>query len=140
MGDMKGRGLTREKGGLLIFEAAGWIAVLEREVVKQQLACRAPFQAEKLAPSAKLTTVHIPLRPSESVMAPLLGKRDALPNQRTIHSLLLTYKLTVVEAGKHTIRLPLLNKYVRMPWVPVFSGTSLHGNATEFWRPSIHTR
>ncbi|CAK0779170.1 hypothetical protein CVIRNUC_004710 [Coccomyxa viridis] len=73
---------------------------------------RAPFQAEKLSPSAKLTTVHIPLRPSEALLAPLLGKRDALPNQRTIHSLLLTYKLTVVEAGKHTVRLPLLNNFV----------------------------
>ena len=84
--------------------------------MKQQIiACRAPFQTEKLVPSAKLTTVHIPLRPSESILAPLLGKRDALPNQRTIHSLLLTYKLTVVEAGKHTIRLPLLNKYACMP-------------------------
>ena len=51
-------------------------------------------------------------------MAPLLDKRDALPNQRTIHSLLLTYKLSVVEAGKHTVRLPLLNKYAHVPWDP----------------------
>ena len=43
-------------------------------------------------------------------MAPLPGKRDALPNGRTIHTLLLTYKLTVVEAGKHTVTLPLLNR------------------------------
>ena len=86
--------------------------------MKLRIACRAPFQAEKLAPSAKLRTMHIPLRPSESLMAPLAGRRDALPNQRTIHSLLLTYKLTVVEAGKHTVRLPLLNKYARVPWDP----------------------
>ena len=58
-------------------------------------------------------------------MAPLVGRRDALPNQRTIHSLLLTYKLTVVEAGKHTVRLPLLNKYARMPWDSVLSGAML---------------
>jgi len=71
---------------------------------------RAPFQSEKLVPSAKLTAVHIPLRPAEAVLAPLPGKRDALPNNRTIHTLLLTYKLTVTEAGKHTITLPLLNR------------------------------
>ena len=71
--------------------------------------CRAPIQSEKLVPAAKLTTVHIPLRPSEAVLAPLRGERDALPNNRTIHSLLLTYKLSVAEAGKHTVTLPPLN-------------------------------
>ena len=72
--------------------------------------CRAPIQSEKLVPSAKLTTVHIPLRPTEAVLAPLPGKRDALPNNRVIHSLLLTYKLSVTEGGKHTITLPPLNR------------------------------
>ena len=76
---------------------------------------RAPFQSEKLVPSAKLTAVHIPLRPAEAVLAPLPGKRDALPNNRTIHTLLLTYKLTVTEAGKHTITLPLLNRSSLFP-------------------------
>ena len=71
--------------------------------------CRAPIQSEKLVPSAKLTAVHIPLRPCEAVLAPLPGKRDALPNNRAIHSLLLTYKLSVAEAGKHTVTLPPLN-------------------------------
>ena len=73
-------------------------------------ACRAPFQSEKLVPAAKLTAVHIPLRPTEAVLAPLPGARDVLPNGRTIHTLLLTYKLTVGEAGKHTVTLPLLNR------------------------------
>ena len=73
-------------------------------------ACRAPFQGEKLVPAAKLTAVHIPLRPTEAVLAPLPGARDVLPDGRTIHTLLLTYKLTVAEAGKHTVTLPLLNR------------------------------
>lgn len=67
-------------------------------------------------PSAKLTTVHIPLRPSEAVLAPLPGKRDTLPNNRTIHSLLLTYKLSVAEAGKHTVTLPPLNRSALLPY------------------------
>jgi hypothetical protein len=73
-------------------------------------ACRAPFQSEKLVPAVKLTAVHIALRPTEAVLAPLPGARDVLPNGRTIHTLLLTYKLTVAEAGKHTVTLPLLNR------------------------------
>ena len=83
---------------------------LESEAGKCHATRRAPIQSEKLALSAKLTTVHIPLRPSEAVLAPLPGKRDTLPNNRTIHSLLLTYKLSVAEAGKHTVTLPPLNR------------------------------
>ncbi len=71
---------------------------------------RAPFRSEKLAPAAKLSNVRIPLRPTEAVLAPLPGARDVLPNGRTIHSLTLTYKFTVAEAGKHTVALPLLNR------------------------------
>lgn len=75
---------------------------------------RAPFRSEKLAPSAKLSTVRMPLRPSEAVLAPL-GSRDVLPNGRTIHSLTLTYKFKAEEAGKHTVTLPLLNRYSASP-------------------------
>jgi hypothetical protein len=71
---------------------------------------RAPFRPEKLAPAAKLGKVAIPLRPSEAVLAPLGVERDMLPNGRMIHALLLTYKLAVAEAGKHTVTLPLLNR------------------------------
>ena len=71
-------------------------------------------------------------------MAPLPSKRDALPSQRTIHSLLLTYTLTVVEAGKHTIKLPLLNKYVCMLCISILSGAIMH--AVELWMPCMHMR
>ena len=71
---------------------------------------RAPFRPEKLAPAAKLGKVAIPLRPAEAVLAPLGAERDMLPNGRMIHGLLLTYKLAVAEAGKHTVTLPLLNR------------------------------
>ncbi len=72
--------------------------------------CRAPFRREKLTPAAKLEKVRIPLRPTEAVLAPLPGARDVLPNGRTIHTLTLTYKLSVAEAGKHCVTLPLLNR------------------------------
>ena len=73
--------------------------------------CRAPFRRERLAPAAKLEKVCIPLRPTEAVLAPLPGARDVLPNGRTIHTLTLTYKLNVAEAGKHAVTLPLLNRH-----------------------------
>lgn len=72
---------------------------------------RASLRAEKLQPSAKLRSVRIPLRPSESLLVPLRSPRDTLPEGRTIHSLTLTYKLNVAEAGKHTPSIPLLNRH-----------------------------
>lgn len=49
------------------------------------------------------------LRPASAALAPLSAERDALPDGRLVHGLTLTYKLDVKEAGKHTMRLPLLN-------------------------------
>jgi hypothetical protein len=37
------------------------------------------------------------------------GARDALPRGRTPHALTLTYKLSLVEGGKITPRLPMMN-------------------------------
>jgi Tripeptidyl peptidase II len=39
----------------------------------------------------------------------LQGARDALPRGRTPHALTLTYKLSLVEGGKITPRLPMMN-------------------------------
>ena len=73
---------------------------------------RAPFRAEKLTPAAKLDRVRIAVRPSEAALSPLPGPRDALPDGRTAHALVLTYKFSLVEDGKVTPLLPILNRCV----------------------------
>ncbi len=72
---------------------------------------RAPFRTEKINPSAKLNTFQIPLKPVESQMQPLDAARDQLPQGRTIHALLLTYKLSLEAEGKHRVTVPMLNRY-----------------------------
>jgi hypothetical protein len=66
---------------------------------------------EKINPSAKLNTFQIPLKPVESQMQPLDAARDQLPQGRTIHALLLTYKLSLETEGKHRVTVPMLNRY-----------------------------
>jgi tripeptidyl-peptidase II len=89
--------------GVVIDGAGGTVKVI----------ARAPLLREKIKPSAKLDTVRIPLRPTDAgVLAPLRAPRDVLPGGRTIHSLLLSYKLSLQEGGKVTPRVPLLNRYV----------------------------
>lgn len=75
------------------------------------MCCRAPFRTEKINPSAKLNTFQIPLKPVESQMQPLDAARDQLPQGRTIHALLLTYKLSLEAEGKHRVTVPMLNRY-----------------------------
>jgi hypothetical protein len=71
---------------------------------------RAAFRDEAIEPKARLKTLRGDVRPSEAALAPLSAERDALPEGRRVHALTLTYKLDVKEAGKHTVRLPLLNR------------------------------
>lgn len=63
-----------------------------------------------MAPTAKITTVQIPLRPVDDVLAPLGPERDVFPGNRDVHRLELTYKLKVEEPGAHKPTLPMLNK------------------------------
>lgn len=77
-----------------------------------KLLVRAPLRREKVKPSAKLDVLRIPLRPTEAELAPLSAPRDALPGGRTIHRLVLTYKLSLAEDGKVRPTLPMLNRYV----------------------------
>ncbi len=72
--------------------------------------CRAPLRREKLAPTAKLNTIQIPIRPSSSVVSPLSKERDALPDNRVIHKVEITYKLKAEEAGSYKPTLPMLNQ------------------------------
>ncbi len=57
----------------------------------------------------KLDTLRIPLRPTDAELAPLPFPRDTLPEGRVTHRLILTYKLSMAEAGKVTPTLPMLN-------------------------------
>lgn len=43
-------------------------------------------------------------------MQPLDSPRDQLPQGRTIHALLLTYKLSLEAEGKHRVTVPMLNR------------------------------
>ena len=70
---------------------------------------RAPFRPEKLTPAAKLDRLRIAVRPAEAALSPLTGARDALPDGRTAHALVLTYKFSLAEDGKITPLLPMLN-------------------------------
>jgi hypothetical protein len=72
--------------------------------------CRAAIRREKVAPTAKLSTVQIPLRPVDAILAPLSPERDMFPGNKAIHKLELTYKLRVEEPGGHKPTLPMLNK------------------------------
>ena len=69
-----------------------------------------------MKPKAELTHLRIPLRPTEWTLTPLAGARDQLPEQRTIHSLVLTYKFTAEEAGKYKPTVPMLNRWVSAAW------------------------
>lgn len=61
-------------------------------------------------PQLKLDVLRIPLRPTDAELSPLPWPRDTLPEGRVIHRLILTYKLSLAEAGKVTPTLPMLNK------------------------------
>lgn len=73
---------------------------------------KASFRREKTKPSAKLDTLRLPLRPSETELIPLSEARDALPGGRTIHRLLLVYNTSLSEDGKIIPHVPLLNRFV----------------------------
>ena len=75
---------------------------------------RAPFRAEKLTPAAKLDRLRLAVRPIEATLAPLPGPRDALPDGRTAHALVLSYKFSLAEDGKVTPTLPMLNRWVEV--------------------------
>ncbi|MEW5301337.1 MAG: hypothetical protein WDW36_004201 [Sanguina aurantia] len=100
-------GDASEEGG----SSAGGVAVDGSEGMRKIL-LTAPLRNERIKPEAKLTTLRIPLRPTEALLQPLPGPRDLLPEGRTVHRLLLTYKLTVTEPGKYKPCLMLLNEHI----------------------------
>lgn len=80
---------------------------------------RGPMPLLNLGLNCRLKEGSVPLldlqlrtavRPSEAKVQPLSGPRDALPNGRQIHALLLVYKFSVSEGGRFTPRFPLLNQ------------------------------
>ncbi len=70
-----------------------------------------PLRRQKVKAEAKLTAVDMAVRPAASAIVPLPGPRDSpLPNGRPVYRCLLTYNVTLSEAGKYTPCVPLLNK------------------------------
>ena len=98
--------------GVEISASNGTGLVLDGSGGPVKIIARAPLMREKIKPVAKLDVLRIPLRPTDSSLAPLKAPRDVLPKGRTIHRLVLTYKLSLSEGGKVTPRVPLLNRHV----------------------------
>ena len=68
----------------------------------------APLRRSRLKPSATLRKLNIPLRPVSCTTTPLATPRDALPNGRITHRMVLTYKLSLKQGGEITpIAMPL---------------------------------
>ncbi|WPT13225.1 Tripeptidyl-peptidase 2 [Picochlorum sp. SENEW3] len=72
----------------------------------------APFRSEPIKPSCKLDALSLFLRPSKADMKALPGPRNALPGNRTVHELVLSYDVTLAEGGKITPKIPAINNYV----------------------------
>lgn len=74
----------------------------------------APIRREEgLSPSISLDALRKTVRPSESVIKPLVRDRDSLPNSRLMYNLISTYPFKVETSGKEPItvspRFPSLN-------------------------------
>ncbi|KAF9174357.1 tripeptidyl-peptidase II Tpp2 [Mortierella sp. AD011] len=74
----------------------------------------APIRREEgLSPSVSLDILRKMVRPSESVIKPLVRDRDSLPNSRLMYNLISTYPFKVEPSGKESVsvspRFPSLN-------------------------------
>jgi tripeptidyl-peptidase II len=72
----------------------------------------APLRRTKVQPAATLNKLHIPLRPATAQLTTLGTLRDALPGDRIMHRLLLSYKLKLAEGGAIVATLPALRAAV----------------------------
>lgn len=68
-----------------------------------------PLRKERLAPSGSLTTHRRAIAPSRSVIRPLDGGRDGLPQERQVYELVLEYEFSMDSAGRVTPRVSALN-------------------------------
>ena len=73
---------------------------------------KAPRRNEKVKPEAKLNALQWAVRPYETALEPLSTPRDTLPDGRVVYCLILMYKLSVTEAGKHVVTLPRCGPYL----------------------------
>ena len=76
------------------------------------LQVHAPLRRSRLKPSATLRKLQMTLRPASCTTTPLDTPRDALPNGRITHRMVLTYKLTLKQGGEITPLPPALKKMV----------------------------
>lgn len=86
--------------------------VLDGSVGHMRIQVSAPIRRERIKPIIKLNYIFLPLAPSESSISPFTSKRDELPDSRVIHKLSLTYNLKLIEGGRVTPRLMMLNRQV----------------------------
>ena len=100
---------------------------------------RSALRTEKINPSAKLHTLQIPLRPTETQMQPLSSQRDQLPQGRIIHALMLTYKLSLETEGKHRVTVPMLNRSVSHPLTIVTNCSNL-AKRVHVWEGAIEIK
>eukprot|EP00889_Picochlorum_renovo_P000899 jgi/Picre1/27929/NNA_000891.t1 len=70
------------------------------------------IQKRAIKPSCKLDALSLFLRPSKADMKALPDPRNALPGNRTVHELVLSYDMTLAEGGKITPKIPAINNYV----------------------------
>ncbi|GFR48785.1 hypothetical protein Agub_g10733, partial [Astrephomene gubernaculifera] len=87
------------------------LALQGAELAKKIMVSLPPWAAPtRVRPEARLTQLHIPLRPAEAVLEPATGERDALPEGRVVYRLLLSYRTSLSEPGKYRPCMPLLEK------------------------------
>lgn len=86
--------------------------VLDGAIGHMRIQVSTPFRRERIKPIVNLNYIFLPLAPSDSNISPYTSKRDKLPDSRVIHKLSLTYNLKLVEGGKVTPRLMMLNRQV----------------------------
>ena len=70
-----------------------------------------PLGREIVAPSASLKTLRQSIRPSDHEIRPLLTERDALPDERQIFELVLTYKFSMDKAGSVTPVVAMIDEH-----------------------------
>ena len=72
----------------------------------------APIRSETIKPVCKLESICQYVRPAKSEMLVLSDPRNTLPGNRIVHNLVLSYDISLVEAGTITPKIPSINNYV----------------------------
>lgn len=77
-----------------------------------RIEARSALRREKIAPKAFLRELEFTLRPVDAKLDTLATPRDTFTENRVVHRLTLTYKLSSPEPGKYAPALPGLTSLV----------------------------